>query len=69
MTKTRYRSHGCDASFILALIASTFLMGSSFIAGKILLRQGFSALFLVGRRGAFSWRYSPPFLWRKIVKP
>jgi hypothetical protein len=44
-------------------------MGSSFIAGKILLRQGFSALFLVGRRGAFSWRYSPPFLWRKIVKP
>lgn len=36
--------------FIVTLLAATFLMGSSFIAGKILLNDGFSPLVLVGWR-------------------
>jgi drug/metabolite transporter (DMT)-like permease len=36
--------------FVVTLIASTFLMGSSFIAGKILLQDGFQPLVLVGWR-------------------
>ena len=39
-----------QTGFIVALIASTFLMGSSFIAGKILLRDGFAPMILVGWR-------------------
>ena len=50
MTKARHRSRGGDASFIVSLIASTFLMGSSFIAGKILPREGFPPTLLVGWR-------------------
>lgn len=37
-------------SYFLALVASTFLMGSSFIAGKILLRSGFAPFPLLGWR-------------------
>lgn len=36
--------------FLITLLASTFLMGSSFISGKILLQDGFSPLVLVGWR-------------------
>jgi drug/metabolite transporter (DMT)-like permease len=36
--------------FILVLLASTFLMGSSFIAGKILLKAGTPPMLLVGWR-------------------
>jgi len=36
--------------FILVLLASTFLMGSSFIAGKILLKAGAPPMLLVGWR-------------------
>ena len=36
--------------FIFALVASTFLMGSSFIAGKVLMRDGFTPMILVGGR-------------------
>lgn len=39
-----------DAQFFIILIASTFLMGSSFVSGKILLSQGFPAMLLVGWR-------------------
>ena len=39
-----------QAGFFIPLIASTFLMGSGFIAGKILLHDGFPALLLVGWR-------------------
>lgn len=39
-----------EGRFLLTLLGSTFLMGSSFIAGKILLGQGFPALLLVGWR-------------------
>lgn len=39
-----------QTSFIVALIASTFLMGSSFIAGKVLMSDGFSPMILVGWR-------------------
>jgi drug/metabolite transporter (DMT)-like permease len=38
------------AGFIATLVASTFLMGSSFVAGKILLQGGFSPMILVGWR-------------------
>jgi drug/metabolite transporter (DMT)-like permease len=38
------------AVFIIILVSSTFLMGSSFVAGKILLSDGFPALLLVGWR-------------------
>lgn len=41
---------GNDAQFFIILIASTFLMGSSFVSGKILLAQGFPAMLLVGWR-------------------
>ncbi|WP_333793445.1 DMT family transporter [Hyphomicrobium sp.] len=36
--------------FFIILIASTFLMGSSFVAGKILIQQGFDPMILVGWR-------------------
>src|SRR3546814_8381704 len=36
--------------FFITLIASTFLMGSSFVAGKILIQQGFPTMMLVGWR-------------------
>src|ERR1700722_11455849 len=39
-----------QAGFVITLIAATFLMGSSFVAGKILLQDGFSPMILVGWR-------------------
>jgi drug/metabolite transporter (DMT)-like permease len=45
----RVRSYE-QAGFIATLVASTFLMGSSFVAGKILLLGGFSPMILVGWR-------------------
>lgn len=36
--------------FASTILASTFLMGSSFVAGKVLLNQGFAPLMLVGWR-------------------
>ncbi|ALR23096.1 DMT family transporter [Sphingobium baderi] len=36
--------------FLITLVASTFLMGSSFVAGKILLQQGFPPMILAGWR-------------------
>lgn len=41
---------GVDAGFFAILIGATFLMGSSFIAGKILLGHGVPAILLVGWR-------------------
>lgn len=38
------------ADYVLALVAATFLMGSSFVAGKILLTDGFPRMLLVGWR-------------------
>jgi len=49
MTTTAPRSTS-NARFFIILIASTFLMGSSFVSGKILLAQGFPAMSLVGWR-------------------
>lgn len=42
--------------YLLALVAATFLMGSGFVAGKILLAHGMPALTLVG------WRFVPAAL-------
>jgi len=39
-----------DAGFVFPLVMSTFLMGSSFVAGKALLHAGFPPLLLVGWR-------------------
>ncbi len=39
-----------QAGFLVTLFASTFLMASSFVAGKILLQQGFTPMILVGWR-------------------
>jgi drug/metabolite transporter (DMT)-like permease len=38
------------ASYVLVMVAATFLMGSSFVAGKILLTDGFPPMLLVGWR-------------------
>lgn len=37
-------------SFAIIILTSTFLMGSSFVSGKVLLNQGFEPLMLVGWR-------------------
>jgi drug/metabolite transporter (DMT)-like permease len=50
MGNPQQRGRANDAQFFLILIASTFLMGSSFVSGKILLQQGFPAMLLVGWR-------------------
>jgi len=39
-----------SAGFVLALVTATFLMGSSFVAGKLLLQDGFDPMVLVGWR-------------------
>lgn len=39
-----------QTSFIVTLLAATFLMGSSFVAGKILIAAGFPPMVLVGWR-------------------
>lgn len=44
---TGARSH---LGFAVTILASTFLMGSSFVSGKVLLNQGFEPLMLVGAR-------------------
>lgn len=43
-------SRGSDPTFVVVLVASTFLMASSFIVGKLLLNDGFPAFMLVGLR-------------------
>ncbi|TXH33097.1 MAG: DMT family transporter [Rhodospirillaceae bacterium] len=50
MTRIPQAERRGEAIFIATLIASTFLMGSSFVAGKILLHEGFSPMMLVGWR-------------------
>lgn len=53
MAATLSQAHGTRAGaveYVAILIGSTFLMGSSFIAGKILLNAGVPALLLVGFR-------------------
>lgn len=39
-----------SASFVVTLVAATFLMGSSFVAGKILIDAGYPPMILVGWR-------------------
>jgi drug/metabolite transporter (DMT)-like permease len=47
----RNSQNGESASgFLISLVASTFLMGSSFVVGKILLLQGFQPMMLISRR-------------------
>jgi drug/metabolite transporter (DMT)-like permease len=48
-TKTARAGHG-TAAYYAILVAATFLMASSFIAGKILLAEGVPAFLLVGWR-------------------
>jgi hypothetical protein len=50
MTRTTPGHARVDAGFYATLLGATFLMGSSFIAGKILLGHGVPAILLVGWR-------------------
>lgn len=50
MSRFRYFTSSSNISFFITLIASTFLMGSSFVAGKILIQQNFPPMILVGWR-------------------
>lgn len=50
MVYRHQRANGGDAGFVIVLVASTLLMGSSFVAGKVLLADGIPALLLVGWR-------------------
>ncbi|MFT4265840.1 MAG: DMT family transporter [Xenophilus sp.] len=50
MKMARRRAGPSEAGFAVTLVAATFLMGSSFVAGKILLVDGFPPVLLVGWR-------------------
>ena len=50
MIRTTPGPASVDAGFYATLLGATFLMGSSFIAGKILLGHGVPAILLVGWR-------------------
>ncbi|ACB95046.1 DMT family transporter [Beijerinckia indica] len=50
------------AEFVFLLIASTFLMGSSFAVGKILLQAGFEPMILVGWRFLLAAFATLPFV-------
>ena len=57
------RSIGSIANgFVPTLVISTFLMGSSFVAGKILLSQGFEPMILVGWRFFVAAMATLPFV-------
>ena len=50
MTSPQQTARSSQAGFVITLLAATFLMGSSFAAGKILLDAGFPPILLVGWR-------------------
>jgi drug/metabolite transporter (DMT)-like permease len=54
---------------MLILLASTFLMGSSFVAGKVLLQEGFAAILLVGWRFLAAALATLPLLWLEERNP
>ncbi len=62
-TRCNPGSGDAASGFVLLLLASTFLMGSSFVAGKILLSQGFPALLLVGWRFLVAALATLPLAW------
>src|SRR5262249_29483818 len=53
---------GLTNGFVPTLVVSTFLMGSSFVAGKILLLQGFEPMVLVGWRFLVAAMATLPFV-------
>jgi drug/metabolite transporter (DMT)-like permease len=60
----RARAKGSGGiAFVLILLTSTFLMGSSFVAGKILLAGGFPPLLLVGWRFLLAALATFPLVW------
>jgi drug/metabolite transporter (DMT)-like permease len=50
MTSPIQTTGATSISFIVTLLAATFLMGSSFVAAKVLLTDGFTPMILVGWR-------------------
>lgn len=61
---TRHRQAAAQRGSLYAiLVLATFLMGSSFIAGKILLADGYPALLLVGWRFLLAALATLPLLW------
>jgi len=64
------KARPCErASFIATVVASTFLMGSSFVAGKILLQGGFSPMILVGWRFLVAALAALPVLYVESDRP
>ncbi len=55
--------HESRAGYYATLVAATFLMGSSFIAGKLLLSAGIPALWLVGWRFLVAAGATWPLAW------
>lgn len=51
-----------SVGYFVALIASTFLMGSSFVAGKILLQAGFAPFPLLGWRFVLAATFTLPIV-------
>jgi drug/metabolite transporter (DMT)-like permease len=58
-----------QVAFIVTLVASTFLMGSSFVAGKVLLQGGFSPMILVGWRFLVAALAALPVLYLDSDRP
>lgn len=56
------RSRAGQAAFFVTLVASTLLMGSSFVAGKILLHGGMAPMILVGWRFLLAALATLPFV-------
>ncbi len=57
-----------DAGYYAALVAATFLMGSSFIAAKLLLASGIPALWLVGWRFLVAAGATLPLAWLEAAR-
>ena len=69
MTLRQKARLGEQAGFIATVVASTFLMGSSFVAGKILLQGGFSPMILVGWRFLVAALAALPVLYLETDQP
>jgi drug/metabolite transporter (DMT)-like permease len=65
MARATIQTQTGGSGFVLALLASTFLMGSSFIAGKILLQDGVPPMLLVGWRFLVAALATLPLTYRR----
>ncbi|WP_219118049.1 DMT family transporter [Janthinobacterium sp. UMAB-56] len=63
MTNSYHRAAAQRGGLFAILVLATFLMGSSFIAGKILLADGYPAMLLVGWRFLLAALATLPLVW------